>query len=191
MFQSSVETFPRYPEVSRAREKSTMGPEFVIAFMVAAAAAIIICSLALRYKMRELRHKERMTALEKGSDIASLNLNEKEPAPWSPRVYLLRGLIWLFTGIGLSVFLLGLSLTIGSQTETLEDKLWRAQNLRRQGATEDEIKQYLNDHSKQTERKMPEGLSLIGLIPIGVGLAYLIYYRKEQNAGEAITPARA
>jgi uncharacterized membrane protein len=174
-----------------AREKSPMGPEFVIAFMVAAAAAIIICSLALRYKMRELRHKERMTALEKGSDIASLNLNEKEPAPWSPRVYLLRGLIWLFTVIGLSVFLLGLSLTIGSHTETLEDKLWRAQNLRRQGATEDEIKQYLNDRSKQTERKMPEGLSLIGLIPIGVGLAYLIYYRKEQTAGEIADSARA
>jgi uncharacterized protein DUF6249 len=174
-----------------AREKSTMGPESVLAFMVAAAAAIIIWSLVLRYKRQEMRHKERMSALEKGSDIASLNLNEKEPAPWSPRVYLLRGLIWLFTGIGLSVFLLGLSLTIGSQTETLEDKLWRAQNLRRQGATEDEIKQYLNDRSKQTERKMPEGLSLIGLIPIGVGLSYLVYYRKEQNSAEIAGSARA
>jgi hypothetical protein len=162
-----------------------------MAVMVAAAAAIIICSLALRYKMREMRHKERMTALEKGSDIASLNLNEKEPAPWSPRVYLLRGLVWLFTGIGLSVFLLGLSLSIGSQTETLEDKLWRAQNLRRQGATEEEIKQYLGDRSNRTRREMPEGVSLIGLIPIGVGLAYLIYYRKEQNSGEMVGSARA
>jgi hypothetical protein len=120
-----------------------------------------------------------MAALEKGAELPAEPV-EKAPAPWSPRIYLLRGLVWLFTGIGLAVFLFGMSVTIGSRQETIEDRLWRVQNLRRNGATEDEIKQLLN--SKEPVRKdFPEGLALIGLIPIGVGLAYIIYYRGEDK----------
>jgi uncharacterized membrane protein len=156
-----------------------MGPEFVITMMVLSAAAIIIWSLVLRYKRQQLRHQERMAALEKGAELPAEPV-EKAPAPWSPRIYLLRGLVWLFTGIGLAVFLFGMSVTIGSRQETIEDRLWRVQNLRRNGATEDEIKQLLN--SKEPVRKdFPEGLALIGLIPIGVGLAYIIYYRGEDK----------
>jgi len=63
----------------------------------------------------------------------------------------------------------------------LEDRLWRAQNLRHSGATEDEIKQYLSQSQTSMRREMPEGIALIGLIPIGVGLAYIIYYRGEAD----------
>jgi len=159
-----------------------MGPEIVIILMVLSAAAIIIWSLVLRYKRHEMRHKERMTALEKGADLPA-EPPEKPPMPWSPRVYLLRGLVWLFTGAGLSAFLLGLSLTIVSHPERLEDRLWRAQNLRHNGATEEEIKQYLNQSQNQNtpRNEFPAGVSLIGLIPMGVGLAYLIYYRGESQ----------
>jgi len=158
-----------------------MAPEFVIMLMVLSAAAIIVWALVLRYKRHEMRHKERMTALEKGAELPA-EPPEKPPVPWSPRVYLLRGLIWLFTGAGLSVFLLGLSLTIVSHPERLEDRLWRAQNLRHNGATQEEIKQYLSQSPNQAPRnEFPAGFALIGLIPMGVGLAYLIYYRGENH----------
>ncbi len=156
-----------------------MGPEIVIVMMVLSAAAIIIWSLVLRYKRQQLRHQERMAAIEKGAELPA-EPAEKPPVPWSPRIYLLRGLVWLFTGIGLTVFLFGVSLSVGAHRETMEDRLWRAQNLRHEGATEDEVKQLIN--SKDPVRKdFPEGFALIGLIPIGVGLAYIIYYRGEDR----------
>jgi len=162
-----------------------MGPHFVITMMVLSAAAIIIWSLVLRYKRQQLRHQERMAAIEKGAELPA-ERPEMTPAPWSPRLYLLRGLVWLFTGIGLSVFLLGLSLSIGARQETIEDRLWRAQNLRHNGATEDEVKQLIN--SKEPVRKdFPEGFALIGLIPIGVGLAYIIYYRGEDKRPQEVS----
>ena len=155
------------------------GPEFVIAMMVLSAAAIIIWSLVLRYKRQQLGHQERMAAIEKGAEIPS-EPPEMRPAPWSPRIYLLRGLIWLFTGVGLSAFILGIAISVGPRQESYEDRLWRANNLRHQGATDEEIKQFLN--GKDPERKgFPAGLALIGLIPMGVGLAYIIYYRGEDK----------
>jgi hypothetical protein len=159
-----------------------MAPEFVIMLMTLSAAAIIVWALVLRYKRHEMRHKERMTAIEKGAELPA-EPAQKPPVPWSPRVYLLRGLIWLFTGVGLSAFLLGLSLTIVSHPERLEDRLWRAQNLRHNGATEEEIKQYLSQSQSQNapRNEFPAGVALIGLIPMGVGLAYLIYYRGESH----------
>jgi hypothetical protein len=165
-------------------EHKTMGPEIVITLMVLSAAFIIGWALFFRYKRHELRHKERMTAIEKGAELPA-EPPEKPPVPWSPRVYLLRGLIWLFTGAGLSAFLLGLSLTIVSHPARLEDRLWRAQNLRHNGATEEEIKQYLSQSQSQSQKEprneFPAGVALIGLIPMGVGLAYLIYYRGESH----------
>jgi|SRR5579864_1891754 uncharacterized protein DUF6249 len=155
------------------------GPEVVILLMVAAAAVIIIWSLSFRYKRQELRHKERMAALEKGAQIPDEPL-EKPPVPWSPRVYLLRGLVWLFSGIGLGIFLLGLSVSIGNRPQTYEDRLWRANQLRREGVPEEQLKEFLNS-KEPVRREFPEGVSLIGLIPIGVGLAYIIYYRGEEK----------
>ena len=159
-----------------------MRPEVAIMLMVFFAAAIIVWALFLRFKRHELRHQERMTALEKGAELPA-EPPEKPPVPWSPRLYLLRGLIWLFTGAGLSAFLLGLSLTIVGHTENFEDRLWRAQNLRRNGATEEEVKQFLSQSQNQNvpRDRIPAGVSLIGLIPMGVGLAYLIYYRGDSH----------
>jgi hypothetical protein len=159
-----------------------MSTEAVMTIMVLSAAAIIVWSLGLRYKRQQLRHQERMAAIEKGADLPA----EMAPAPWSPRIYLLRGLVWLFTGIALSVFLFGISISVGAHQETIEDRLWRAQNLRHNGATEDEIKQLIN--SKEPVRKdFPEGFALIGLIPIGVGLAYIIYYRGEDKRPQELS----
>ncbi|MBZ5590745.1 MAG: hypothetical protein LAP39_00805 [Acidobacteriia bacterium] len=81
---------------------------------------------------------------------------ERPAAPWSPRIYLLRGLVWLFTGIGLSVFLFDISLSVGARPETYEDRLWRANNLRHNGVPEEQVREFLN--SKEPVRKdFPEG----------------------------------
>ena len=162
-----------------------MGPEPVVLGMVAAAAVIIVWSLILRYKRQELRHRERMTAIEKGALIPE-EPPEKPPVPWSPRVYLLRGLIWLFTGLGLSIFLLGLSISIGNRPQTYEDRLWRANQFRHEGVPEEQVKDFLN-RSEPVRKDFPEGVALIGLIPIGVGLAYLIYYLGESKKAEVVS----
>lgn len=155
-----------------------MSPEIPVIIMMLSAAAIIIWSLVLRYKRQQLRHQERMAAIEKGAELP-LERAERPAPPWSPRIYLLRGLIWLFTGIGLAVFLLGVSFSAVRET-TLGDRLWQAQNLRRQGATEDEVRQFLSS-KEPIHKEFPGGFALIGLIPMGVGLAYILYYRGEEK----------
>ena len=135
----------------------------------------LIPALYFRYRKQMLVHAERMAALEKG---APLPAQPHEPGPWTPRVYLLRGLIWLLGGLGLIVFLLGLAVT-ANEPIPLSEKLWEAQRLRAAGATEDQVKQMMN--SNEMRRHVPEGVSLIGLIPVGVGLAYLIFYIAESK----------
>ena len=61
-------------------ERKTMGPEIVITLMVLSAAAIIIWALFLRYKRQEMRHKERMTALEKGA-LSVMSPEQQMPPP--------------------------------------------------------------------------------------------------------------
>jgi hypothetical protein len=53
--------------------------------------------------------------------------------------------------------------------------------LRTQGATEEQIKQFLNDERKRNDG-LPIGAASVGLIPIGVGFAYLLFYRKETQS---------
>lgn len=158
-----------------------MAPVLLMMSMIVSTVVTIVLSLNYRYRRHELKHKERMSAIEKGVALP-IEPIEQPPAPWSPRIYLLRGLIWLFTGIALSIFLLGVSATIPSRHETYEDRLWRAQNLRNNGATPDEIKDFLSRKEEPVNTsKFPEGFALIGLIPAGVGLAYLIYYLGDQK----------
>jgi hypothetical protein len=67
--------------------------------IVALIVAFGIASVSLHFnnRTRELRHRERLSALEKGIDLP--------PDPVrGPNAYLLRGLIWLFIGLGISIF---------------------------------------------------------------------------------------
>lgn len=65
---------------------------------------LAMLAVVLYYRQRtqktELRHRERLAALEKGIELPP----DPEPEPRRPR-YLLRGLVWLFTGIAIFVFL--------------------------------------------------------------------------------------
>jgi len=126
---------------------AVMIPIVVVVFGVAA----VTLALYLQYRKRKeifaLYHQERMSALEKGVELPPLpaGLLTDGASPYNPRRHLLKGLAWLFSGIGLG---LGLWATT--------DYTW----------------------------------ALFSLVPIGIGLAHLIYYlvegKKETAAG---TPA--
>lgn len=149
-------------------------PEVVIIpFLALCASAMVIWSLVLRFRKRELQHKERLLALEKGMPLP--DLTEAQPGG-SARPFLLKGMMWLFAGIAVTLFLGALSATTG-HPRSVEDRVWRARNLKNIGATEEEIRQAENDPTP--EDKLPPAVALLGLVPIGVGLAYLIYYRVE------------
>jgi Domain of unknown function (DUF6249) len=147
----------------------------VILVAIAAAVGTLLWSLTLRYRRRELQHKERMAALEKGAPLPALTDVERQ-APWTPRVYLLRGLMWLFSGIGLALFLAAVS-TTSQRPKSMEYKVALAQRLKDMGATEEQIRQAMNDRTPS--EGPPVGFALIGMVPIGIGLAYLIFYAVE------------
>lgn len=149
--------------------------EPVLAILILAAGVVIFYGLSLRYRRRELQHKERLAALEKGAQLPDLM---EEHSASSPRTYLLRGMVWLFAGVGLAAFLW--AITVDSRRPaTVEERLSRALNLRAMGANEAQIQTMMNDTTPL--REAPQGLPLLGLVPIGVGLAYLIFYRAEVN----------
>ena len=116
---------------------------------------IAMLAIGLNYKRRKetfaLYHQERMAALDKGLEVPPLpdyllTDSGRPPGPYNPRRHLLKGLVWLFIGIGLGC------------------ALWRVLDLDR---------------------------ALFSLIPIGIGLAHLIYYFVEgKKEAEAIEQDR-
>jgi len=112
---------------------------------------VLLAALLVRYLAAQMRHRERLAAIEKGVDLAALSLPDSFPLDtW--RLYLLRGLIWLLSGLAIALCLLVL-------TPSLFDG--------------------------------PRTAALLGFIPAGVGLAYLIFYwtegqrAEEEKAGDA------
>ena len=130
----------------------------------------VFISLAYRYHMRELDYKQRLAAIEKGVDPPL-----PQSAPWTPRSYLLHGMIWLFAGIGAFLALSAVAVT-SHRVVPAEVSVRAATEARQNGATPEEIQLLLHDRQ---EEGIPIGLGFLGLIPIGVGLAYLIFYRVE------------
>jgi hypothetical protein len=164
-----------------------MQPEAILAILLPlAAAGILICALALRYRNRVLKHQERMAAIEKG--LWSVETDDLESSTVSTtRVYLLRGLLWLFGGLGLILFLVGLWAS-GGNVKTAMQRTIQAQRLKNMGASEELIQQV--QHDTTPERALPLGVCLVGLVPVGVGLAYLVFYRRETRRLCAITGGR-
>jgi len=110
----------------------------------------IIADFAKRRKIYELHHKERLAAIEKGVELPPLPVELIGAYPKGRPRYLLRGLVWLFGGLGTLLALAGV-------TRSEAEKVW-----------------------------------MLGLIPTGVGLAYLIYYfvegkRVEEEAAKVET----
>ncbi len=80
-------------------------PLFGIVFGVSVAIVTIVTQSRRRLKEFEMRHKERMSAIERGLDVPAEPL---EPVDGRRRgalphpMYLLRGMIW--TGIGVAIY---------------------------------------------------------------------------------------
>lgn len=105
---------------------------------------IVIGALLFRYRSVQLRHQERLAAMEKGIDLTTLALSDPFRIQ-NYRAYLLRGLLWLLAG-------LAITLCLAVLTPPLFDG--------------------------------PRTTALLGLIPVSVGVAYLIFYWSENRRAE-------
>jgi hypothetical protein len=148
------------------------GGELVAFSVVVSIAIVIVASLYLRYRQREFQHQERMAAIDKGTLLPDI---DEPQSPRSGRIYLLRGMMWLFSGIAIVAFLAAM-VAYSREPSSMERRLDRTQELRRLGATEEQIQEAEKELPRDA---MPGGIPLLGLVPMGIGLAYLIYYRVE------------
>ena len=114
-------------------------PMFDLGLLVPIVAIVMGIGLAMisvmnGYRQRrmliELHHRERLMAIEKGIEVPPPPEGLLDSRKASPHAALLRGLIWLFVGVGLMFAL----------------------------------------------PRIDSDLRFVGLIPAGVGLAYLIFY---------------
>jgi hypothetical protein len=152
-----------------------MGMEAAIVILVGfiIVGAIVVLSLNNRFRLRELDHREKLAAIEKGVDLPV-----RETAPWTPRTYLLHGMIWLFAGLASFVALSAIAVT-SRRVVPVEATLAAVNDARFRGATPAEVEMLLK--APRGEEGMPIGIGFLGLIPVGVGLAYLIFYRVESR----------
>ena len=123
-------------------------------------------------------HQERLAAIEKGIPVP---IAETRPTK-SPRIYLLRGLQWFFVGLAISLMLLSISAS-NRQPMPLSSRLAMAQMLKTQGASEAQINEYMKSAADEMDG-MPYAAASIGLVPMSVGLAYLVFFRKESERPE-------
>ena len=112
-------------------------PLFIPIIAIVLSFALPMLAIYLYYRKQKeiytLYHQQRMAAIEKGIELPPMPAGFLESGR-SPRRDLLRGLIWLFVGLALTIAIFV--------------------------------------HGKHKE-------ALFGLIPVGIGMAYLIYYAVE------------
>lgn len=79
-----------------------MIPIISIVLGIGVAMLAIYLSYRKRKEVFALHHQERMLAIEKGMELPPLpeGLLEDSAAPYNPRRHLLKGLVWLFVGLG-------------------------------------------------------------------------------------------
>ena len=148
---------------------------FTAASVILAVTGLVAYFMTLRFRRRELQHKEWMAAIEKGVPLPELN--GLETSMGGSRAYLLKGMVWLACGVTLMLFLSVWTST--GQPPSVETKVREAQQLRELGYTDQQI---LGMTSAQNARPIfPIGLSMIGLVPAGIGIAYLAFYRIEKQ----------
>jgi hypothetical protein len=158
-----------------------MNPTDAIVLLIASPLAIVLAFLYSRNRRNHLLHIERMAALEKGVPLPPM----PAPQPWSPRVYLLRGLIWTFVGAAMVICLWGLASTIRHPVSAV-DMAWEAKRLSESaGVSLSEAGNLVKKDAEQRSAGPPSTIALLGLIPLAVGLAYLVFYYTAENRDPA------
>ena len=145
-----------------------LGVIFGFAFLF----VVTLVALNLRFRRRLLEHTERMAAMEKGLAFPDAGFFGQAPSPWDPRMYMLRGMIWSLAGVGMMIALAGISLTV-HRTPSAEERVYQWQRLRGMGATEQQMRQADDDMAERG--RIPLAFCLVGLVPLGVGVAYLMF----------------
>ena len=146
-----------------------------VGFVIVAVTGLVAYFMTLRFRRRELQHKEWMAAIEKGVPLPALDALETSMG--GSRTYLLRGMVWLACGLTLMLFLSVWTST--GQPPSVETKLREAQQLRELGYTDQQIRGLAA--VERPRPIFPIGLSLIGLVPAGIGVAYLVFHRLESR----------
>src|SRR5215203_3900518 len=141
-------------------------PEIIIILTILAIPLFVV-SLGVRFLLSSRRHKERLASIEKGISIPDLD-RPREAIP-DLRVYLLRGMIWMFVGIALTLSLLGISLTSERPKYLAIMELKQSTFITTAEDYNEAVKHIRPQYA------VPPALSLLGLVPIGVGLAYLLF----------------
>ena len=144
---------------------------------ILAAFVVVVVVLYLRHGNLQMLHQERMAALEKGVPVPVA----RALAPWSPRVYLLRGLIWSSSGLAIMICLLGLAVT-SHRPASAESLAYRTWTISKQfDITRDEARQIAEKDQSTEQQGMPFSVALFGLIPLGVGIAYLVFFYTDES----------
>ena len=147
-------------------------------FLLILTLATISVALYFRHRAQQMLHVERMAAMEKGVKIPL-----GAPKPWTPRVYFLRGLMWTFGGAALAVFLFSIAPATHRQ-QSAELSLIQAKNLsERLNLPLDEARKVIGT-DRLREEGLPSSIALLGLIPMGIGLAYLIFYFTDDSRNQ-------
>ena len=164
-----------------------MNPNGPFEIVLFSALAITMVALFIRHRNQQMLHQERMAAIEKG---VAVPVGRTLPL-WSPRAYLLRGLIWSMSGAALSVFLFFLAAS--THPPSLESVLSDASVK----VFSEEAKIPLDDARmilarRDRDRGIPSAVALLGLIPLCIGFAYLAFYytddsRHQDSAGSPST----
>jgi hypothetical protein len=178
MFHDGCETFRVRAKVSSGMEQTQIAAFSIFALVLLLAVSLVITGMVLRYKKRELQHRERLIAVEKGVVLPPA-AEGSSAAPWTPRSYLLRGLVWLFTGGALTLFLIAVAL-MPEASEPAANRVAEAIAAKNNGATPDQVREIMSDRTAHDHGRRV--LWIAGLIPAGIGLAYLITYRVERAA---------
>ncbi len=115
-----------------------MGMSGTILVILVFACVTVFVGFAYRYHVREMEHKQVLAAIDKGVDPPLPQM-----APWTPRTYLLHGMIWLFAGLASFVALSAIAVTSRRQIP-IEVTVRAATEAREQGATPEEIQMLLH-----------------------------------------------
>jgi hypothetical protein len=151
------------------------------AFLVVAMFALILAAIYLRHRKMQMLHLERMAALEKGTAVPVW----RTLAPWSPRVYLLRGLMWSMGGAALTLAILGISAST-HQPESWQSVMYDSRNLSvNLDIPLEQARKIVEQDRAGRVPGMPSTVALLGLIPLGIGLAYLAFYYTDDKRHKA------